>query len=107
MGRLKRVLHSTMLKSGVWVKICRFRRRPERLTGSDLPIDLSKIISTRNPICIDVGANTGQTIDWLVRSLHHPTILAFEPSTTCFKILQQKVALEFPKARVKLFNLAV
>ncbi|SRR5882724_5284801 len=107
MGTLKRLLHSTMLKSGVWVKVCRFRRRPERLTELDLPIDLSKIISAPNPICIDVGANTGQTVNYLVRFLHHPTILAFEPSTECFKILQEKVTKKFSKAHVKLFNLAV
>jgi FkbM family methyltransferase len=107
MGTLKRLRDRAMLKSGVWVRILRFRRRPDRLTGVDLSIDLSKIVSRPNPVCFDVGANVGQTIDLLTRSLNHPKILAVEPSTETFKILQQKVKRKFAKADVKLFNVAV
>lgn len=64
------------------------RHRPGAITGIDLFRDLRVLIPQETPVCLDVGANTGQTIKALQRSLRNPCIHAFEPSTSTFKVLQ-------------------
>jgi len=62
------------------------------LTGSDLEHDLALLIDQPSPICIDVGANVGQTIEMFSRTLLQPVIHAFEPSTKTFSELESNVS---------------
>ena len=41
------------------------RLSPEFLTAFDLSVDLRLLIPLRQAICLDIGANRGQTIDLL------------------------------------------
>ena len=43
-----------------------------------------------NPVCIDVGANNGQTIDVFLTAFESPVIHAFEPSNDLFTDLEKK-----------------
>lgn len=54
-------------------------------SGYDLQHDLPQIVTNPNPICFDIGANSGQTIRLLHRTFEQPEIYAFEPSSTVFQ----------------------
>jgi FkbM family methyltransferase len=58
------------------------------ISGIDFREDLKLAIGTERPVCLDVGANEGQTIDLLQTLFTRPTIYAFEPSRKMFQILQ-------------------
>jgi len=60
------------------------------VTGTSLEHDLPLLIETSSPLCIDVGANAGQTIEFLNETFDKPTIHAFEPSSDTFTILSSK-----------------
>ena len=58
--------------------------------GADLTEDLSILIPGDQPICFDIGANFGQTIEMLKAHLRNSTIYFFEPSPLVFqKLLDQ------------------
>ena len=61
-----------------------------RLTLRDLEFDLPVLIGHSKPVVIDVGANKGQTIDLLRRTLAKPRIFSFEPNPTLAIGLEQK-----------------
>ncbi len=61
-----------------------------RVTGYDLNRDLGLIVTKNNPICFDVGANRGQTIQLLQDCFSTPVIHAFEPATVCFTELARQ-----------------
>ncbi len=63
---------------------------PGRVTGELLEKDLKKIIKSDSPVCFDIGANIGQTIDMLQSIFTNPHIHAFEPSPTLFQTLEKK-----------------
>lgn len=64
---------------------------PQRaVSGHDLRRDLTIIVRNARPVCLDVGANAGQTIDMLKAVYGNPTIHAFEPSTRMFGLLREK-----------------
>lgn len=65
--------------------------------------DLGLLIDRANPVCLDVGANVGQTIMLLVDNLKDPEIHAFEPSTKTFNTLQTK----FKSDRIILYKYGV
>ena len=46
---------------------------------------MPQIVTNPNPICFDIGANSGQTIRLLHRTFEQPEIYAFEPSSTSFQ----------------------
>ena len=71
--------------------------------GVNLFDDLRQIIDKDSPVCLDVGANKGQTIDALQKAFRNPYIYAFEPSTETFKLLQSKELGE----RIFLYNKAL
>lgn len=73
------------------------------LSGIHLFEDLKLVIGKEHPVCLDVGAHVGQTIDLLQRSFNKPTIYAFEPSSTMFQIMQSR---EFGD-QVYLYNIAL
>jgi tRNA G46 methylase TrmB len=75
----------------------------DHLTGFDLEFDLTVIIPEKRPICIDIGANKGQTIHKFHKIFKSPYIYAFEPSTEVFEELKQK----FSDTKTKIFNIAV
>lgn len=66
------------------------RSNKSSLTGRYLFEDLSLLMPEPRPICLDVGANVGQTIDNLLAHLDHPLIFSFEPSTESFAVLSSK-----------------
>lgn len=80
-----------------------------RITGDypfvcgDLSRDLRHQINKTKPVCLDVGANIGQTIELLSDTFVEPDIYAFEPSTETFRVLQSK---KFGK-NVRLYNKAL
>ena len=61
-----------------------------RATGHVLDRDLRLLIDKANPVCFDVGANEGQTIQLLQRCYARPVIHSFEPSSaTCQSLTKQ------------------
>jgi FkbM family methyltransferase len=76
---------------------------PDAVCGIDLQHDLRALVSGRHPVCLDVGANAGQTIDMLQRTLDAPIIHAFEPSTAMMDGLRARAF----GARVFLHQLAL
>jgi FkbM family methyltransferase len=72
------------------VKLKPVHARNNNRIGVNLFDDLRQLINKESPVCLDVGANKGQTIDSLRRAFRNPYIYAFEPSTKTFKILKSK-----------------
>jgi len=64
---------------------------PDAVCGLDLEHDLRALISEPYPVCLDVGANAGQTIDMLHRALDAPIIHAFEPSASTMAALRSRL----------------
>ena len=64
----------------------------DRLTLRDLEFDLPVLIGNSNPTVLDVGANTGQSIDLFCRTLANPNIIAFEPNPSLAAELRKKYA---------------
>ena len=75
----------------------------KRLTGVDLWDDIKFILGESSPICIDVGANKGQTIESILATFNTPIIHAFEPSSDVFDLLE---ATNFGN-NVSIYNLAM
>jgi FkbM family methyltransferase len=73
------------------------------LTLRDLEFDLPRLVPGSPALVLDVGANKGQTIDLLRRSLHDPVIHCFEPNRLLAGTLQQRYA----NTNVKIMNMAV
>ena len=65
-----------------------FRVRPGEVTGVDLEEDLRIVVGSDDPVCLDIGANEGQTIRMLQRAFQRPMIHAFEPSSAVFQKLK-------------------
>jgi len=66
------------------------RARNNNFSGISLFDDLTQIFNKDSPVCLDVGANKGQTIESLLKVFSKPMIHAFEPSAKTFQILQSK-----------------
>jgi FkbM family methyltransferase len=64
--------------------------RPGAVTGLDLWRDMAVVVGTPAPVCLDVGANRGQTIEALQKHFDAPSIHAFEPSRQMCDILHQR-----------------
>ena len=76
---------------------------PGCLTNFDLDYDLTLVIPEKSPVCIDIGANKGQTIDKLITIFNSPYIYAFEPSTEVFKELHET----YSNSEIKIINVAM
>ena len=85
------------------VKLKPVRARNNSRFGVNLFDDLGQLIKKESPVCLDVGANKGQTIDSLRKAFRDPYIYAFEPSTKTFEILKSKKFGE----RIFLYNKAL
>lgn len=64
----------------------------DSLTLRDLEFDLGYLIKISRPLVIDVGANTGQTIDLIRRTLNKPSIISFEPNPALAAGLKRRYA---------------
>lgn len=80
----RRLAHRTLRKYDR--KIVRVRRNTAN--GVDLEDDLRIVIGREDPLCLDIGANEGQTIRQLQRTFQRPQIHAFEPSRAVFEKLK-------------------
>jgi FkbM family methyltransferase len=70
-----------------------------QVAGLSLIDDVRLVVGVEDPVCFDVGANEGQTIELLQKAFKRPKIYAFEPSTQAFARLSSRnhgsgVALE-------------
>jgi FkbM family methyltransferase len=63
------------------------RQYPDVVHGYRLEDDLKLIIPRTDPLCFDIGANRGQTIQMLQHCFARPIIHAFEPSATTYETL--------------------
>jgi FkbM family methyltransferase len=54
------------------------------IAGLNLIDDLRQIITSPKPVCFDVGANEGQTIELLQETFRNPKIYSFEPAREIF-----------------------
>jgi FkbM family methyltransferase len=95
---LKDFLKSFFASLGLFVA----RQFPNRVTGYDLLRDLKQVIHKSDPLCFDVGANRGQTIQMLQQGFRLPTIHAFEPASTTYR----ELASQSFGARVHLHQIA-
>lgn len=66
------------------------RKYPNCINGYRLTDDLSVIVPGNTPLCFDIGANKGQTIDLLQSLYKQPVIHAFEPASTTFTALKKQ-----------------
>jgi len=71
--------------------------------GIELVRDLRLLTATPRPLCLDIGANEGQTIDMLSVAWPNATIHAFEPSSTVFSQLRAR----YHDNNIVLHNVAV
>jgi FkbM family methyltransferase len=60
--------------------------------GFDAYADMRKLVAGDRPVCFDVGANRGQTIEKFRATFAHPVIHAFEPGRDTFAELQRRTA---------------
>jgi FkbM family methyltransferase len=84
-----------IVKRGIIHVLARYHRRvvyspPGEVQGLDLSHDLRVLLPAPNPVCLDVGANAGQTIELLQRALDAPVIHAFEPSAAMVGALRAR-----------------
>ncbi|MBN8826540.1 MULTISPECIES: FkbM family methyltransferase [unclassified Spirosoma] len=80
MGKLATAVKAVFSSFGVFLA----RKYPDQVNGLKLEDDLRQLIGQPNPLCFDVGANQGQTIQLLQQCLTNPVIHAFEPASTTF-----------------------
>ncbi|GAB3564546.1 hypothetical protein GCM10027578_10180 [Spirosoma luteolum] len=85
-NRLKQMIKSAIAATGYFVG----RQFKGRITGHELTRDLRLLIGQSEPLCLDVGANKGQTIALLQRCFSRPTIHAFEPASDPFSLLSSQ-----------------
>lgn len=98
----------TFVKTRVKELLRRYDRRvvylpPGTVTGADLEHDLRALVRHEAPVCLDVGANEGQTIALFQRAFSNPLVHAFEPSRKTF----EQLALRRFGDRVSLHNFAL
>ena len=62
----------------------------QRITGFHFEDDIRFLVKSETPVCFDVGANEGQTIDRFKQAFRRPKIYAFEPSSDSYEKLQSK-----------------
>ena len=80
---LSNFIKSVFSSSGLFIA----RQHSDRVAGYSLTNDLKVVIQKDNPVCFDVGANQGQTIQLLQSCYPRAVIHSFEPSSATYKIL--------------------
>ena len=64
--------------------------RKDHVSGTQLTRDLPLLLPAAGAVCLDVGANTGQTLELLTEVLREPQIHSFEPTPAVFADLEKK-----------------
>lgn len=80
------------------------KQQIERIKGPNLKDSLLKVIKKDDPVIIDVGANTGQTIDYMLTLFKKPTIYSFEPTKELVQGLLEKYS---KMSNVEIFDMAL
>jgi len=83
---IKNVVNWPLKKLGLKI----VRNRLEAISYSRLFDDMPLLFKNQSPLVLDVGANTGQTIESIQGAFKRPTIHAFEPSSDVFTELTKK-----------------
>ena len=92
-----------LLKSGLSsLGLFAARKFPNCVNGYRLTDDLAVVLPGNAPVCFDIGANKGQTIELLQSIYKKPVIHAFEPASTTFTALKN----QSPGPDVHLYQLA-
>lgn len=86
MSKLATAVKAVFSSFGVFLA----RKYPDQVNGLKLEDDLRQLIRQPNPLCFDVGANQGQTIQLLQQCLVSPVIHAFEPASVTFNGLARQ-----------------
>jgi FkbM family methyltransferase len=87
----KKLINGLLATAGY--KVIRLPR--SNISGQYLFEDIKMVLETDSPVCLDVGANRGQTIDCMLEAFGSPVIHAFEPSADTFSKLLKK---NYPKS---------
>jgi len=97
---IKKTIHKILLKYGYELNYI----KTNFIDGASLDRDLNIIVNSISPVCFDVGANEGQSIEYFSKIFKEPQIFSFEPSTKVyFKLKSHYSNLN----EVKLFNIAL
>jgi len=100
MANVKSIINQVLRPLGLHI----LRTPIQRVSGVDLFWDIRNLITLDHPVCMDVGANQGQTIESLLKVFRDPKIYSFEPSLDSFEVLRYKYLY---KDNIKLYNLAL
>ncbi|QKZ12976.1 FkbM family methyltransferase [Spirosoma sp. KUDC1026] len=84
--RLVKAVRSVFTPLGVYLA----PNYPNIVNGHKLEDDLRILLPEANPLCFDIGANRGQTIELLQDCLNEPSIHSFEPASTTYAELLSK-----------------
>lgn len=80
---IAQIAKSILTSAGVFTA----RHYQNVVMGYALKHDLPLIVSQPHPVCFDIGANLGQTIQFFQDCFARPTIHAFEPSSITYAAL--------------------
>jgi len=97
---IKKTIHKILLIYGYELNYI----RTNLVDGKNLDRDLNIIIDSTSPVCFDVGANEGQSIQYFSKIFLEPLIYSFEPST---KVFNRLMAQYSECNKVELFNVAL
>jgi FkbM family methyltransferase len=84
--RIVKAVRSVLSPLGVFLA----SNYPNIVNGHKLEDDLRIVLPQANPVCFDIGANRGQTIELLQDCLNQPIIHSFEPASTTYAELTGK-----------------
>jgi len=98
----KRVVRKTLARMGYSIRSI---NGSDEICGVDLGHDLRICLRDKmGPVLFDVGANTGQTIGFMLDNFREPRIVAFEPSPATFAALNTRFG---NKPNIRLENKAL
>jgi FkbM family methyltransferase len=74
-------------------KLRLIRLSPTKIRGIDPLVDVAFLLGNkRDPLCVDVGANDGETAANFLKQFPGAKLIAFEPFEQCCQILRSKFA---------------
>lgn len=80
------------------------KNRIKSIKGVNINEMIINRIDSKKPVIVDVGANTGQTIDNYLELFDNPMIYSFEPTSHLFRELENKYKAN---SKVNLINFAL
>jgi len=102
--KLKLLIHGATEKMGITFYRIRKPVEVQPLQYNQQHLDIERILNKPNPVILDIGANSGQTINGFKAKFPESTIYAFEPGIETFNRLEQ---LYRDTANVHLYNIAL